>query len=295
MEIRKYSFNENFFEEVDTEEKAYILGFLYADGNVFKSKEFNSIKISMSQLEDSIDILNKITKCLDSNYSLHKVQQPNGKICYNLNLYSTKMGNDLINLGCVENKSLQLNFPTHIKANLIRHFIRGYFDGDGCVWEGKRKKMTVKDKTKKEGTRERIVHNVKFTFTGCFSFINSLQGLLIKEGVVKSKTKLNFSKAKNLNNTSENVCTMEYSGRRQMKKLFDFMYKNSTIYGDVKYDKFKNICCAPIEKSVGETSLTAGTPEMVISNQASKLEEGSSTIPEMEVESSDSKCEALNR
>lgn len=59
---------------------------------------------------------------------------------------------------------------------------------------------------------------------------------------------------------------------------------------------FKSIICANNKKLLFETRLTAGTPEMVISNQATDLNsvEGSSTIPEMEVESSDSKCLALN-
>ena len=71
------------------------------------------------------------------------------------------------------------------------------------------------------------------------------------------------------------------------------MYDNATYYEENKFLKFKTIC-ASVKKLTEDTSLTAGTPEMVISNQASK-EEGSTTIPEMGVESSDSKCEALNK
>ena len=109
-----------------------------------------------------------------------------------------------------------------------------------------------------------------------------------------SKTKLNFSKSKDVNNnTSSNICTMEYSGRKNSRKLFDFLYKDATIYLDKKFNKFNEIFCAFDEKSSSEPGLTAGTPEMVISNQAEKSE-GSSTIPEMEVESSDSKCPAPN-
>lgn len=93
-------------------------------------------------------------------------------------------------------------------------FILGYFDGDGCIWNGKRKKMWVKNEKKPGEMRERIVHNVKFTFTGCTSFIEPLQEYLVKVGVVKKKTKLNYSKAKNSNtSTCDRVCTMEYSGR----------------------------------------------------------------------------------
>lgn len=134
------------------------------------------------------------------------------------------MCKDLTNLGCFRNKSLTCTFPTFLNASLIRHFIRGYFDGDGCVWIGKRKVMTVKDKTKDCGFRERIVQNVKFTITGNITFINALQDKLVQILGFK-KTKLNFSKANNPNSsTCDKVCTMEYSGRKQMQAFYDYMY-----------------------------------------------------------------------
>lgn len=74
------------------------------------------------------------------------------------------------------------------------------------------------------------------------------------------------------------------------------MYKDANIYCEEKFNKFNEIFCASDEKSSVETVLTEETAEMPIVNQASNcLEEGSSTIPEMGVESSDSKCTALNR
>ena len=84
---------------------------------------------------------------------------------------------------------------------------------------------------------------------------------------------------------------MEYSGRKQIKNLYDYMYKDSTIHCDLKKLKFEEIFCAFEEKSSKDISLIAGTPETVISSEASNIEERSSTIPEMGVESSDSKCE----
>ena len=87
---------------------------------------------------------------------------------------------------------------------------------------------------------------------------------------------------------------MEYSGRKQLKKFYDYIYQNATIYGERKKLKFEEIFCALDEKSSIETVLTEETAEMPIVNQASTIEEGSSTIPEMGVESSDSKCTAPN-
>lgn len=216
---------------------------------------------------------------------------------YVLQFNSSKLTSDLIKLGCTTKKSLTLQFPTNkiVPKEFMSHFIRGYFDGDGCIWNGKRKKMIVKDSSKESGYRERIIHNVKFTFTGNVEFINSLQDFLVEKGIVNKKTKLNFSKAKNPNNTTCNqVCTMEYSGRKQIKNLYDYMYKDSTIHCDLKKLKFEEIFCASEEKSSEDTSLIAGTPAMAISSESSIIEERSSTIPEMGVESSDSKCEAPN-
>lgn len=53
---------------------------------------------------------------------------------YGVHLTSDKMFNDLCSHGCVPNKSLVLTFPKDIPENLIHHFIRGYFDGDGSVF-----------------------------------------------------------------------------------------------------------------------------------------------------------------
>lgn len=291
-----YTENETFFEQLNTPEKAYILGFFYADGcNHDKSKIDDGYNhqncISFTQLEQDLDILVQIRECLSCNRPFKEViQKTNGKKKYNLDIISNKMSNDLSKLGAVPAKSLVLTFPNFIPDDLMPHFIRGYFDGDGCIWNGKRKKMTVKDDRHPGKTREKVVHNVKFTFTGSIPFITGLQEYLVSALGFK-RNKLNTSgKAK-----SGTHCTMEYSGRGQIKKLFDFMYKDATIYGSRKYNKFLEIFCASEEKSSEDTSLIAGTPEMVISSQASDNSvEGSSTIPEMGVESSDSKCEAPN-
>ena len=283
-----HQFNHNYFKTIDTEEKAYILGFLYADG-------YNSDKqVVITQLEQDVDILEKINKALNANNQIkRKLQSTNNKTVCQLCYSSIDMCTDLTNLGCFRNKSLACTFPTFLDKSLIRHFIRGYFDGDGCVWIGKRKIMTVKDKTRPSGFRERIVQNVKFTITGNMTFINSLQDELVQMLGFK-KTKLNFSKAKNANNsTCDKVCTMEYSGRKQMQSFYNYMYEGASIWGNRKRLKFEEICAFE-EKSSKDTQLIAGTPEMVISSQASDIEEGSSTIPEMGVESSDSKCQALN-
>lgn len=282
---KRYDFNENYFNELKTHEQAYILGFIYADG--YNRED----KLELDQKEGRIDILENINKALESNCPI-KSYSPG---IYRLDFNSKKLCSDLTRLGAIRNKSLTLTFPKFITDELMPSFILGYFDGDGCVWNGKRKKMWVKNEKKPGEIRERIIHNVKFTFTGNFEFINSLQDFLVEKSIVSKKTKLNFSKANNLNTpTCDKVCTMEYSGRKQMRSLYEYMYSNSPIWCNEKKLKFEEIFCASEERSSEDTSLIAETPEMVISSEASNTEERSSTIPEMGVESSDSKCEAPN-
>ena len=281
---KAYKVNELFFDKIDTEEKAYVLGFIYADGCNTLAKT-----IKITQLEQDIDILYKIQKAMKSNHVLgSEIQSTNNKVKKILNIYSPKLSEALNNIGVVHDKTNVLKFPTFIPKDLMRHFIRGYFDGDGCIWSGKK---TYRDYIKKDGSlSKRLSWNTKFTFTGCESFIEPLQNYLV-DNININKTKLNFSKRKKDSTT----CTMEYSGRGNIKKLYDYMYKDSLIYGNRKRIKFEEIICANDEKSSFETGLIAGKPEMVISSQAEeKFSEGSTTIPEMEVESSDSKCPALN-
>lgn len=287
--MRQYELNPNYFNKIDSHEKAYVLGFLYADGSN------RGDGITFTQDFERIDILEKIRNALGSNAPIREKLPGH----YILEVFSNTMVKDIEALGVIKNKSLLLQFPSFqiCPEEFMSSFILGYFDGDGCIWNGKRKKMLVKDSTRKEGYRERIIHNVKFTFTGCASFIESLQEYLVKIGIVKRKTKLNYSKANNPNTpTCNKVCTMEYSGRGQIRNLYEYMYSNSPIWCNEKRLKFEEIFCASEEKSSEDTTLIAGTPEMVISSQASDniSVEGSSTIPEMGVGSSDSKCVAPN-
>lgn len=256
---RKYQVNQEYFKNLDSGEKAYVLGFLYADGNVCENY------VSFGQVIINKDIVEKINRALESNCPIRESQPKKGNLFYEVSFRSAIMCEDLEKLGIVPNKSLILEFPTFIPDELMPHFIRGYFDGDGCIWDGKPKKMMVKNEKKPGTMRERIVHNVKFTFTGNYNFINALQDYLVKVLGFK-KTKLNFSKAKE----TKHICTMEYSGRGQVKKLYDYMYSNATIYGNTKKLKFENIICASLEKSNVETTLTEETPEMVIVSQASQ-------------------------
>lgn len=125
---RKDFFNYDYFENIDTEDKAYFLGLLMADGNVC-IKRGKVIQISLKN-EDSY-ILKLFQNKIGSTNNLCI-----DRVLYSkLTLYSDKMVKDLIKLGCTTNKSHTLKFPTkeQVPERFISHFIRGYFDGDGGI------------------------------------------------------------------------------------------------------------------------------------------------------------------
>lgn len=121
----------NIFDSIDTEEKAYWLGFLYADGNIASNRPKISVNLSIKDENH----LRKFMKFLNYTYDMRYQKQINGDIC-RMSFDNSHMVNTLISYGCVPKKSLILKFPSadvFKDAELVRSFIRGYFDGDGCV------------------------------------------------------------------------------------------------------------------------------------------------------------------
>lgn len=134
---RIHNVDESFFKKIDTEEKAYVLGFLYADGYNHYNPSKSSYFISMAQLTQDIDILKKINNAMMSNYPIHtNIQKENNKEKSVLTISSKNLSQDLCKLGCPKAKTFLIRFPNenqYFDNDLMCHFIRGYFDGDGCI------------------------------------------------------------------------------------------------------------------------------------------------------------------
>ena len=137
--LRTYSVDETIFQNIDSEEKAYWLGFLYADGSVRKIEKKGHFEM---RLWISIKDEPHLWKFKSFLQSEHPIKYRTTKIKYKnsfsisegvgINICSKKMVEDLFKLGCIQNKTCRL-FEPEIKKELFCHFIRGYFDGDGCM------------------------------------------------------------------------------------------------------------------------------------------------------------------
>lgn len=220
---RIYEVNHNFFDCVDTEEKAYILGFLYADGyNDIKSR---TVKLVLHK-EDKM-VLEKISKFIQPTKPLyflnHQRRRDNGSNvsdCYSLSISSKHICNQLDVLGCFQAKTFNLKFPTEkqVPNHLINHFIRGYFDGDGCI--------KISRDSKKQS----------FSLVGTEEFLYGVQKVLIKN-LNLPNTKL----YKPTTQTHNNICVLSHSSLNSCLNIRNYLYFNATIYLQRKYDKFNNI------------------------------------------------------
>ena len=184
-----YRFNENIFENVDTEEKAYWLGFLWADGYC-KS----GIDIELTD-EDHIIKLKEFLAIT----SQIKTRNRNNSITYRLNANSNKFANDLNNLG-FGLKDDRTEIPI-ISESLIRHFIRGYFDGDGHI--------------RKDSTFEGI------DISGRIEFIDNLK-IILKDYIVREE--LHYTHSKRI-----------YTNKLKGIQFLDYIYQDATIYLTRKY------------------------------------------------------------
>ena len=134
---RKYTHQYDFFENIDTEEKAYWLGFMFADGYITDcSNRYGEDKFGITLHSKDISTLEQFKKSIKSTNPITDVSS-NGRSLIRIIMSSQKTVDDLISHGCFKQKSLILEPPIGVPNNLIHHFIRGYFDGDGSIFWNK--------------------------------------------------------------------------------------------------------------------------------------------------------------
>lgn len=246
---RKYTINHNYFMDIDTAEKCYILGFICADGHIAK----NYIEISVSKKD--IDILEKIRKAIGSDAKIsHYISENPYKnkntkefceMC-NLKLCSVTLANSLSFIPKNKTYNLDSSVLNHIPKEYHRDFLRGYFDGDGNILYGKKYSSGIKYNINVCGNKEFLEN----TFNKYFPSTNQMY----------------FMKK------SKQCWVWKISSKQKVEDFLRYIYEDSDIYLDRKFDIYKCAHIKPIE--LLETPL--GNPR-VISSEAS-LEERSETI-----------------
>lgn len=210
---RKYSLNANYFDCIDTQDKAYLLGLLYADGCNSNGHIFIRLQ------ERDKDILDKMNIALDSDRPLRFIDYSSRNGCcqnqYGLDIVNQHMSNQLALLGMIPNKSLVLEFPQWMNVELYPHFIRGYFDGDGYV--------------------SKNYNNAKLSIISTKVFCEKIKDIVYRDIGVNACIYLCHK------NESTTTRTLQISGRNQIKKFLDYIYNDANLYLDRKYNIYQSL------------------------------------------------------
>lgn len=210
------AYTENFFGDIVTQEQAYILGFWLGDGTVLNSCNGIRLKISVKDL----NLLKKIKSAMQLPLPIVHTEDNRyeGEVgnCVHIYLNSERMKQDMIKHGCVPSKTLILEAPKLIPDDLTRHLIRGYFDADGSIFRKIDRKL---NKTYTYYT---------FDLLGTKEFLEyAVDNLPVGVKIWKR--------------TDANIYRARTSAKAKVKKIKDYLYKDSYIHLERKKTIFDEI------------------------------------------------------
>lgn len=213
---RSNFFDIDYFQDIDCEHKAYWLGFIFADGTVIKSDDNvsapNRMRLCISARDECLlekfaeDI--RMSKEYIHHYVPHHVNNYSHNMVSVIDCNSIKMASDLEKLGCCRNKTYNSSVPD-FSPELAKHFIRGYFDGDGNIGH-------------------------TFNITSELHALQQMQQMLMRD--------LGFRQTKII--PDKGAWRMSYGGKNQLQKLFYYLYDSATVFLQRKYDKFYSVAFA---------------------------------------------------
>lgn len=223
----RYTLDESYFEDINTEEKAYWLGFIYADGYV-GNDSYNNVVISLK--EEDLPHLKKFKKAISYTGGIRNAGKggfPGSTDRYTINFSNKRMAESLRNLGLYPGKSTTMESFPRIREDLVRHFLRGYFDGDGSVYSV-RARAVHKDKLYE-------YQQLRVTCIGTEPILEQIQSVMPfrYKRVVDSKT--------------PEMKYLEYYGQKEMVDIYKFFFEKASVYLDRKFDKFTSLL-GPLEE-----------------------------------------------
>lgn len=223
---RIYSLNEDYFNYIDDDDKAYILGFIYADGCI----NGNYLQITLS--DKDVEILEHIKKMINYDGKIYnRYDEKKNKSYVTLSISSKIMTNSLIYLGVLRNKTYTSNkFPIYDK-NLEWSFLRGFFDGDGSIYFNNYK-----------GHNEYTVN-----FSGNLLVLSQLKKILLTYGISSSNVRYRRD--------NDESCMLDIRGNRNIEKFYNLMYSEKVFYLKRKkhiFDDFNNMLLKLNKRNVSD-------------------------------------------
>lgn len=211
---RKYNLDESFFEKIDNEEKAYWLGFLSGDSALTENKV--RLRLALKDKEH----LKKFKGAVKWTGKDYFPKNNNG---IEVGFRSLKMTDDLARYFITPRKTFIIRFP-EISKLLERHFIRGVFDADGCI------NRTIRIRKGKSG-QIYISYGGEFNIEGNKEFVLAIQSRLVELGLPNTSTKY----------SGKNINRVRYGGINQLRKIYNYLYEDATIFLERKKKLFEDI------------------------------------------------------
>lgn len=215
---RIYPVKEDFFDDINNEKSAYTLGLLYADG--YNNTDMNAVSLILQNKD--VDILYKLTQLIQPTKPIkfYKTKEDKWQNAAAFRIHNEYISKKLSELGCFKNKGFYIRFPEFINKENLKHFIRGYLDGDGYI------SKNIKDPV--------------VSFTSNSIFCKQLCDYLEKE--------LNIHFCLSYYKKNTKVASIQTSGINQVIKLLDYLYEGSSLFMDRKYLLYKVIKDYKFEK-----------------------------------------------
>jgi len=215
---------------------AYVLGLLAADGHVTNT-ENNPNLIMINLKESDIELIERIRNFVEYDGKIYSQPKDNGETQAVLTIKSSEMVKDLQALGLGQHKTYSLEWPDKIPDEYITHFIRGYFDGDGCISYDK--------------NDIRPFWDIKTTIVGTLNFITKLQEIYVNQTKGEKGHIEDFGIAK----------TLYMHGKYNVRTFLDWIYKDSTPSTRLsrKYNIYKGFrdCIGNEEKVPNNSTINA--------------------------------------
>jgi hypothetical protein len=222
---RSHHCNDNYFLKIDSEKKAYLLGFIIADGCISKDNRlcFANSEDDESILQIAKDEISPDSKIIKSYYQQGViVRKPQVRLRIKSNIICSQL-KELYNID--QNKTMDSSFSFNldlIPDIYVSHFIRGFFDGDGSV----------------------SFHTYKNTIFFNFSFISTSLVFLTSIGTIfEEKFKIK-QVVKEIQGKTVNYYTLRFNYNRnrssKIEEIYNYLYKDSTVFLERKRIKFQN-------------------------------------------------------
>ena len=210
---RTLACNHEYFNEPLDEERAYWLGFILADGSVSDRGYSVTERLSVVLKESDSGHLEKLKNALGSGHKILPVKHPEGRCCSRFAISSSEIVGSLRRFNIVPRKSADQVYSDLIPAHLLKHYFRGYFDGNGGI--------------SRHGRSKWIINAVSSE-----RFLEAFVDWTVQQ-VGGHRPSITFSCG---------IHRVSWAGTHRCKEILDLLYVDATVFLDRKIALYREIC-----------------------------------------------------